>query len=439
MTATPLLSPELLTARLKAAKQRKGEIARQFKTLSPGSLEHQDALSAMQAITAELKAIEAQLAELKNPPSPTDAAPKPASTPALTLIDPAALHSSPFECRPLASAEWGQWDAYVAKVCAANNYHYAIWLQLIKEQFGHEGIIWAAFDEQSRIIGGIPLVILASPLFGRFAVSVPYFNYGGVLSEYFNVAQELITSASVLNQRFNLRHIEVRCMQQGLMPNGQWSSKKASLILALPSSPAQLEHQLGAKVRAQYKKALEHSPQFSLGKSELLDDFYSVFAQNMRDLGTPVYAKSWFARLLEEPSLHCHIALVRMYGKPVSAGFLIGHGNMLEIPWASTVRKANGWNANMWMYRQILGFAIEQGYQYFDFGRSTQDAGTFKFKRQWGAEPYSHYWYYLLPAGGAMPGLNPDNPKYKLVIAIWKKLPVWLTKIIGPLIVGNLP
>ncbi|HMY38296.1 MAG TPA: hypothetical protein PK011_03145, partial [Marinagarivorans sp.] len=69
----------------------------------------------------------------------------------------------------------------------------------------------------------------------------------------------------------------------------------------------------------------------------------------------------------------------------------------------------------------------------------TQDAGTFKFKRQWGAEPYSHYWYYLLPAGGAMPGLNPDNPKYKLIINIWKKLPVWLTKIIGPPIVANLP
>jgi len=439
MTATPLLSPEVLTAQLKTTKQRKGEIARQFKTLTPGTPEHQQALSAMQAVTAELKALEAQLAALNNPPNPPESAPRSQSIPALTLIDSRAILSAPFNCRALAAQEWGLWDAYVAKVCSANNYHYAIWLRLIKEKFGHEGIIWVAFDEQGRIIGGIPLVIFASPLFGRFAVSVPYFNYGGVLSEFFNVAQELISSAGVLCQQLNLRHIEVRCMQQGLLPKGHCSSKKASLILALPASQAQLEQQLGAKVRAQYKKAQEHSPQFTLGKSELLDDFYSVFAQNMRDLGTPVYAKSWFARLLEEPSLHCHIALVRMYGKPVSAGFLIGHSNMLEIPWASTVRKANGWNANMWMYRQILGFAIEQGYQYFDFGRSTQDAGTFKFKRQWGAEPYSHYWYYLLPAGGAMPGLNPDNPKYKLVIAIWKKLPVWLTKMIGPPIVTNLP
>ena len=104
---------------------------------------------------------------------------------------------------------------------------------------------------------------------------------------------------------------------------------------------------------------------------------------------------------------------------------------MLEIPGRPLCARPTAGTPICGCTGKYSVFAIEQGYQYFDFGRSTQDAGTFKFKRQWGAEPYSHYWYYLLPPG-AMPGLNPDNPKYKLVIAIWKKLPVWLTKIIGP-------
>ncbi|HEY6529244.1 MAG TPA: FemAB family XrtA/PEP-CTERM system-associated protein [Cellvibrionaceae bacterium] len=437
MTSTPLLSSELLSTQLKIAKQRKGEIARQFKSLTQGSPEHQQALTAMQEITKELKVLESQWADIHKPSVQAEHVQK--LLPALTLIESSATHTAPFICRTLEEYEWALWDAYVANVSTANTYHYAVWLQIIKEQFGHEGVIWVAFDEQSRIIGGIPLVLLASPIFGRFGVSVPYFNYGGVLSEYFNVAQELLLTIGALCQQFNLRHIEVRCMQEGLLPNGACLSRKSSLILGLPASQSLLEQQLGAKVRAQYKKAFEHSPRFSVGKKELLDQFYTVFAQNMRDLGTPVYSKGWFARLLEEPSLNCHIALVHMYGKPVSAGFLIGHGNMLEIPWASTIRQANSWNANMWMYRQILGYAIEQGYHFFDFGRSTIDAGTFKFKRQWGAEPFTHYWYYLLPEGGQMPGLNPDNPKYKLVINIWKKLPVWLTKIIGPAIVANIP
>lgn len=432
-----MTTPHLLLSQLKQVKQRKGEIARQFKSLVPGSIEHQQALEAMKAITQELRELEATIAQSQMPAVQEDQSPK--LQPTLTLIEPTSQHGGIFTCRILEPHEWGVWDAYVANISTTNAYHYAVWLQIIREQFAHEGIIWAAFDEQSRIVGGIPLVLFNSRIFGRFAVSVPYFNYGGVLSEYFNVAQELLQSASVLCGQFNLRHIEVRCMQEGLLPNGACLSKKSSLILELPASQSRLEQQLGAKVRAQYKKALDHSPQFTLGKTELLDDFYTVFSQNMRDLGTPVYAKAWFARLLEEPSLNCHIALVHMYGQPVSAGFLIGHGNMLEIPWASTVRKANSWNANMWMYRQILGYAIEQGYHFFDFGRSTIDAGTFKFKRQWGAEPFTHYWYYLLPEGGQMPGLNPDNPKYKLVINIWKKLPVWLTKIIGPPIVANLP
>jgi FemAB-related protein (PEP-CTERM system-associated) len=432
-----MTTPHPLSSQLKQVKLRKGEIARQFKLLAPGSVEHQQALLAMQEITQEIKNLEAELAQKAKPLVQEDIPTK--LQPALTLIEPSSQHNAPFTCRILAAHEWGLWDAYVANVSTTNTYHYAVWLQIIQEQFGREGILWVAFDGQSRIIGGIPLVIFDSRLFGRFAVSVPYFNYGGVLSEYFNVAQELLLSANDLCGQMNLRHIEVRCMQKGLLPDGACLSKKSSLILELPASQSQLEQQLGAKVRAQYKKALEHSPRFTLGKTELLDDFYTVFAQNMRDLGTPVYAKGWFARLLEEPSLNCHIALVHMHGQPVSAGFLIGHGNMLEIPWASTVRKANTWNANMWMYRQILGYAVDRGYHFFDFGRSTTGAGTYKFKRQWGAEAYTHYWYYLLPEGGQMPGLNPDNPKYKLVINIWKKLPVWLTKIIGPPIVANLP
>jgi len=117
----------------------------------------------------------------------------------------------------------------------------------------------------------------------------------------------------------------------------------------------------------------------------------------------------------------------------------MGHNSMLEIPWASTLRAANGMNMNMWMYRQILGFAIKQGYSFFDFGRSTKDASTYRFKKQWGATPVAHYWYYRSANKGEVSGTNPDNPKFRLLIAIWQRLPVWLTKIIGPPIVKNIP
>jgi FemAB-related protein (PEP-CTERM system-associated) len=172
---------------------------------------------------------------------------------------------------------------------------------------------------------------------------------------------------------------------------------------------------------------------------ELLDDFYRVFAHNMRDLGTPVYGKQWFSNVLQHPGLNAFVLVIYVNKKPVSCAFLVNHGRLMEIPWASTVKSANRYNANMWMYRQVLAFAIDQGCQYFDFGRSTLDAGTFKFKKQWGAEPCQNYWYCLLPENAAKPELNPDNPKLKLFIALWKFMPVWLTKIIGPAVIRGIP
>ena len=93
----------------------------------------------------------------------------------------------------------------------------------------------------------------------------------------------------------------------------------------------------------------------------------------------------------------------------------------------------------MLMYWEVLKFAISENYTYFDFGRSSVDSGTYRFKKQWGSEPKQLYWHYWLASGGELPALNPNNPKYKLAINMWQKMPISLTKIIGPHIVKNLP
>src|SRR5690625_7913266 len=104
-----------------------------------------------------------------------------------------------------------------------------------------------------------------------------------------------------------------------------------------------------------------------------------------------------FATMLAQSDITSTIACVYLADKPVSAGFLVGHNKVLEIPWASTIKSANAMDTNMWMYRQLLDYAVENGYRFFDFGRSSRDAGTYRFKKQWGAQPHEHHWYYLLP------------------------------------------
>jgi predicted N-acyltransferase len=156
-------------------------------------------------------------------------------------------------------------------------------------------------------------------------------------------------------------------------------------------------------------------------------------------LGTPVYSKNFFRNILQERGDQAHIVIVYWRNRPVSAAFLLGYRDMMEIPWASTVREANSLNINMLLYRTVLGFCIRKHYQFFDFGRSSKDSGTYRFKKQWGARPVQHYWHYWLESGGALPELKPDSPKFRILIACWRKLPIWITKVIGPMIVKSLP
>jgi FemAB-related protein (PEP-CTERM system-associated) len=158
----------------------------------------------------------------------------------------------------------------------------------------------------------------------------------------------------------------------------------------------------------------------------------------MRDLGTPVYSKQLFVNMLKQHE-SANITIVYSDKQPIAVGFTLGWRNTLEIPWASTLRSANPINANMLLYWEILQFAIKQQYQVFDFGRSSKDASTYKFKKQWGAQPHQLYWHYQLLGSAELPKLNPNNPKFKLLIAVWQKLPVWLANLMGPQVVKYLP
>lgn len=466
-----LLSEELHTLKstLKETKKNKAEVAHQFKHVSADSSDHPALIAAMQQVSEQLKLLDERykaanklltvrltaLTANKSAPIadstiaaptgsisassllPTDKSTETQkNTPPFVFIPTTQQYSGDYKIAELVAAEQGAWQAFVASQ-ATTLYHQPAWANIIQASFGRPTRVWVARSASGEILAGLPLTFFASKLFGRFAVSIPYFNYGGVISPWFNIAQALLAYLPSVCASEGLSHIEVRSMQADLAERA--SSKKVSMVLELPTTEAQLDENLGAKVRAQIKKAEQYTPSIRFGKLELLDDFYRVFTQNMRDLGTPVYAREWFANILRHPEVSAQLAVVFVAGQPVSAGFVVGYRGMLEIPWASTIKKANTMNTNMWLYRQILGYAIRADYQFFDFGRSTQGAGTYRFKKQWGAQAYPHYWYTLVPAGTQAPELNPDNPKFRLMIAVWKRLPVWLTKIIGPPIVANLP
>jgi len=331
----------------------------------------------------------------------------------------------------------GEWDAFVESTSAASLYHRYGWRHVIEQVFDRDTFYLAA-RQAGRICGVLPMVRLKSRLFGHFLVSMPYFNYGGVVGESPEIERELLTAGCALARDLGASHLELRHRAPSFdtLPV---RTDKVTMLLDLPSSAEALWQAQGSKIRAQIKRPQKEGAVTVSGGPELLNEFYAVFAENMRDLGTPVYPRGFFGAILEAFPQAARIFVVRLAGRPVAAGFVIGHARVLEIPWASSLRRANAVGVNMLLYWSILEFACQQGYATFDFGRCTVDAGTYRFKKQWGAKPHQLYWHYWMRDGGEPPRLNHSNPKYEAAIAAWRRLPLAVANRLGPLLIRNLP
>ncbi|WP_085300409.1 FemAB family XrtA/PEP-CTERM system-associated protein [Cognaticolwellia mytili] len=331
------------------------------------------------------------------------------------------------------------WDGYVSNHSSASIYHQSAWKSLIEETFNHKCYYFYAINQHNKICGVLPSVNLKSKLFGNYIVSMPFFNYGGVLADNQDIADSLNAHLQQQASDNNVSHVQYREKTERINSTIAVTTDKVNMVLALPESAEALGKLIGSKRRSQIKRPIREGVEHKIGGIELLDDFYAVFCQNMRDLGTPVYGKPFFKNIFKTFSDNASLVVVYWQGKPVSTGFLIRYKDRMEIPWASTLSYANRISVNMYIYWQILSHAIESGCSEFDFGRSTIDAGTYKFKKQWGAEPQQCYWYHWIPEGGELPNLSPSNAKFDLAIKVWKKLPLLVANTLGPFLVKNLP
>jgi FemAB-related protein (PEP-CTERM system-associated) len=421
-------------------KALKGSLSRQIGQAKKAGEDPTALLQQLKAVSDELK--ERQKAEKKQL-NRTDQPSESSQEPALPVRPGPVQKRSRKSVHQIVAVVRGEeaeaaWDQFVKNHPAATPYHFIKIRSFIEQTYGHTTHYCYALSADGEMLGVMPLVQLSSRLFGNFIVSVPYFNHGGLLANSEEAAAKLIAVANDWRQTVGASHIELRHLENSGLELQQ-RRDKVTFLLPLPADPDALWQSFRPKLRAQIRRAEREEPEFVLGGAELLDDFYDVFASNMRDLGTPVYGKAFFRNLLEHLGESARLVVVTLNGKPAGCAFLLTHADQMEIPWASTLREFNTMGINMFMYWKVLEHAVTSGYVVFDFGRCSKDAGTYRFKQQWGAQPIPMHWDYCLPEGDSLPELNPNNPKFKLLIAVWQRLPVWLTRLIGPPVVKNLP
>jgi serine/alanine adding enzyme len=328
-------------------------------------------------------------------------------------------------------------DEYALRHPDASVYHQAAWLDLFSREFGRDTKCLVA-EAGDRIVGLLPLVFFSNPIFGRFAVSIPFVNYGGVLADSVEAEQALLERAIEDTRAAGGAHLELRHTRQvyaTLTPRRH----KVAMLLGLEKSADEQWQALDRKVRNQVRKAEKHGLDWVEGGAELVPEFHAVFARNMRDLGTPAYGESFFRDVVGTFPQAARVCVIRRGRVPMAASIIIQHRDTIEVPWASALRESNPLSVNVLLYWRMLTLAIARGARTFDFGRSTPDEGTFHFKKQWGAQPRQLVWEYWTADGRAVPDLSPKNGKFALAIRVWQHLPVSLATAVGPSIVRHIP
>lgn len=331
----------------------------------------------------------------------------------------------------------GRWNAFVDAHPGACVYHRFEWGPLFEAVYGSRSRSLIA-TQGAEVLGVLPIVELRSALFGRIWSSMPFFGHGGMLVDEEAAAELLAHEAARLAARAGARFIELRHLVEHDLG---WHERrdKVNMVLTLPGSAEALFKGFKSKLRSQIKRPEKAGHTVRSGRHELLHAFWLVYSENMRDLGSPCHSERLFGAILDTFGEKSRVFAVYDGDHPIGGGFVVGGQGTLEIPCASTLRSHNGTSPNMMLYGEVLRFACGEGYARFNFGRSTVDEGTYKFKAQWGAVPRPLVYHTWVPAGAEPPSLKPTSGKFRRAVELWTKLPVSLARLAGPPIVKGIP
>ena len=342
---------------------------------------------------------------------------------------------SELEVKSLEKAEEADYQAFVEISPTSNYCQDLAWKSVIESTYGKKPDYLVCRErETGRITGVAPAFWMESLVFGRRLVSLPYLDYGGILAEN-PEAEDALVEALLEDAHARKAKLDIR--QESPLPNRQApANRKVRMILDLREQTEDAYWKsLDAKVRNQVRKAQKSEITVRTGRGELLREFYKVFCVNMRDLGSPVHDRALFRNvLLHFPGAEIVLAM----WKNVCVGGLvrIHWKNTMVIPWASTLRKYRSYCPNNAIYWDSIATAFKRDCTTVDFGRSTQEEGTYRFKRQWLAEESPLPWYSFDPSGRAPADIGQPGGLMQAISGLWTKLPTWYANRLGPPIRG---
>ncbi|HET9211948.1 MAG TPA: FemAB family XrtA/PEP-CTERM system-associated protein [Thermoanaerobaculia bacterium] len=345
---------------------------------------------------------------------------------------------SPVSVEILRDHREAEWDRYVRSAPGATFFHQLNWRWLVERTFGHRAHYLTALRD-GRIAGVLPLFELKSLLFGHSLVSIPFAIGGGLVADDEQAEKALLAAAKDLARDLRVDYLELRSEtpldDPELLTKNLYVTFRADLMQGEEALLGKMERKRRQMMNYVAKAPFEHR----VAGLEELPLFYRMFCESMRHHGTPVYPKLFLREILDRHPAHSNLFFVYHERRPVAGVLNLLFRDVVMPFYAGADRTEKPRGVDEYLYLSIMRWGRENGFRTFDFGRSKRETGAYKFKAKWGMDEVPlGYQYYLVKAKG-LPNVSPANPKYQRAIRIWQKLPLPVTRLLGPSIVKRVP
>ena len=345
------------------------------------------------------------------------------------------MSGSATEIRELGDADAPRWDGFVAQCPEATFFHRAGWRRVIEDSFGKTCRFLFA-ERAGEIRGVLPLVHVKTRLFGDSLISTGFTVGGGPAALDAEARAALDARAVALADELDVDYLEYRA---GAATHPGWASKPDLYVLfkkAIDPDPEKNLLAIPRKQRAMVRKGIKAGlvSEIDAGTGRL----FPVYAESVRNLGTPVVAPSYFSNLKRAFGPDCDVVTILDKGTPVASVMNFYFRDTVLPYYGGGTAAARDVAGNDFMYWEVMRRAAERGFRVFDYGRSKRGTGAFAFKKNWGFEPEPLVYEFYLRRGGELPDINPLNPKYRLFIAAWQRLPLPVANLIGPWVARDL-
>lgn len=346
-----------------------------------------------------------------------------------------SMQTASVRIRRLTDADAERWDTFVMQAPEATFFHLSGWRTVLERAFGQRAYFLFAEGDDGQIQGVLPLAHQRSVLFGNALISTPFCVYGGSVGVSDEVRDRLDAEACRLAETLKVDYLELR---QRAPRHRDWPSKDLYVTFRKPitASPESNMQAIPRKQRAMVRKGIKAGLESRIDAD--IKAAYRAYSESVRNLGTPVFGARYLRVLKAVFGEACEVLTVHHREQVVAAVMSFYFRDEVLPYYGGGGEAARGLKANDFMYWELMRRAGERGIKLFDYGRSKRGTGSFDFKRNWGFEPEPLSYEYHLVRAKTLPDINPLNPKYRLFIAAWRRLPLPVSRLLGPSIARSL-